>query len=81
MTFDIFAASGYPLSPYGALGRRMRFGGPVKADVVVRYDLPLGEGKRVEFYGKTENVLNHDYYEKGFGSPGAWAIGGIRFGF
>lgn len=81
VTFDIFATSGYPLSPYGALGRRMRFGGPVKADLVVRYDLPLGEGKRVEFYGKTENVLNHDYYEKGFDSPGAWVIGGIRFGF
>lgn len=81
VTFDFFATSGYPLSPYGARGRRMRFGGPVKADIVVRYDMPLGEGRRVEFYGKTENVLNHDYYEKGFDSPGAWAVGGVRFGF
>ena len=79
LTFDMFAASDYILSPYGALGRKMIFGGPVKADVVVRYDLPVGDSKTLEFYGKVENVFNHDYYEDGFGSPGAWAIGGLRF--
>ncbi|MCY4188433.1 MAG: TonB-dependent receptor, partial [Bryobacterales bacterium] len=34
VTFDLFAASDYILSPFGAQGRRMIFDGPVKADVV-----------------------------------------------
>ena len=79
VTFDLFAASDYVLSPYGAQGRHLVFGGPVKADIVFRYDLPVAESKRLEFYGKVENVFNHDYYEDGFGSPGAWMIAGIRF--
>ena len=81
VTFDLFGASDYILSPFGAQGRRLVFDGPVKGDIVFRYDVPLGDGKRLEFYGKVENVFNHDYYEDGFGSPGAWAIGGLRFKF
>lgn len=79
VTFDLFAASDYILSPYGATGRRLLFDGPIKADVVFRYDMPLADSKRLELYGKVENVFNHDYFEDGFGSPGAWMIGGIRF--
>ena len=79
VTFDMFAASDYILSPYGAQGRKLLFGGPVKADIVFRYDLPLEGSKRMEFYGKVENAFNHDYYEDGFASPGAWMIGGLRF--
>jgi len=80
-TFDLFAASDYSYSPFGAMSRRMIFDGPVKADVVFSYDLPLTDSQSVEFYGKVENVLNRKYYENGFGSPGAWAIGGMRFKF
>ena len=81
VTVDLFAASDYILSPYGAQGRKLVFNGPIKADLVFRYDVPLPESKRLEFYGKVENLFNHDYYEDGFGSPGAWMIGGIRFKF
>ena len=81
VTFDLFSASDYTLSPFGAQARQVSFGGPIKADLVLRYELPVGETKRVEVYGKVENVFGHDYYENGFGSPGAWAIGGIRFSF
>ncbi len=81
ITFDLFAVSDYVLSPYGAQGRRLVFSGPVKADMVVRYDLPLSESKTLEVYGKAENVFNGDYYENGFGSPGLWVIGGIRLNF
>ncbi|MDA0205173.1 MAG: TonB-dependent receptor [Acidobacteria bacterium] len=80
-TFDLFAASDYSYSPFGAMSRRMIFNGPLKADVVFSYTLPLTDRRSVEFYGKVENVLNRKYYENGFGSPGAWAIGGMRFKF
>ena len=52
-----------------------------KADVVFRYDVPVTDGKSVELYGKVENVFNNEYFEDGFGAPGAWAIGGVRFKF
>ena len=81
VTFDVFATSDYILSPYGARSRQLSFGGPLKADLVLRYAVPLAEGKRVEIYGKVENVFNADYYEDGFASPGAWMIGGIRYQF
>ncbi|MXY70598.1 MAG: TonB-dependent receptor [Acidobacteriia bacterium] len=81
VTFDLFALSDYVLSPYGAQGRRLVFSGPVKADLVVRYDLPLSDSRTLEVYGKAENVFNNDYYENGFGSPGLWVIGGMRLNF
>ena len=79
VTFDLFAASDYALSPYGALGRRLVFGGPVKADLVVRYDLLARPDLGLDLYAKVENLFDHAYYEDGFLTPGAWAIGGLRF--
>ena len=81
LTFDLFAVSDYVLSPWGAMGRKLVFNGPVKADLVFRYELPLRDSKRVEFYGKAENVFDREYYEDGFGTPGFWMIGGIRYSF
>ncbi|MCY4189406.1 MAG: hypothetical protein OXD30_13075, partial [Bryobacterales bacterium] len=74
-------ASVYILKPFGSQGRRMIFDGPVKADVVFRYDIPVAEQKTLDLYGKVENVFDNDIYEDGYGAPGAWAIGGIRFQF
>ena len=81
VTFDLFAASENSFSPFGANGRRLVFDGPVKADVVFRYDVPVSDTRAVEIYGKVENVFDNNYYELGFGAPGAWAIGGLRFKF
>lgn len=81
LTFDLFAVSDYTLSPYGAQGRHLVFDGPFKADLAFRYEVPFAEGRRLEFYGKAENVFNNEYYEDGFGSPGVWVIGGIRFSY
>ena len=78
VTFDLFVASDYPLSPFGALGRHMIFGGPVKGDVVVRYDLLARRDLGLDLYAKVENLFDNVYYEDGFLTPGAWAIGGLR---
>lgn len=78
LTFDLFAASDYALSPFGALGRRMIFGGPVKGDLVVRYDLLARPNLGLDLYAKVENLFDHAYYEDGFLTPGVWAIGGLR---
>ena len=81
VTFDLFAVSDFVQSPFGALGRRLQFAGPVKADIVLRYDFPVSDTRNLELYGKVENVFDREYYENGFGSPGAWVIGGVRFAF
>ena len=81
VTFDLFAVSDYVQSPFGALGRKLQFAGPVKADIVLRYDFPVSDTRNLELYGKVENVFDGEYYEDGFGSPGAWVIGGARFVF
>lgn len=78
VTFDLFAASDYPLSPFGARGRRLIFGGPVKGDLVVRYDLPVRPDLGLELYAKVENLFDHAWHENGFVTPGAWAVGGLR---
>ena len=78
VTFDLFAASEYPLSPFGAQGRHMIFGGPVKGDLVVRYDLLARPDIGLDIYAKVENLFDSVYYEDGFLTPGAWAIGGLR---
>ena len=81
VTFDLFAASDYSQSPFGSGGRRMVFDGPVKADVVLRYDIPVADAKVLEVYSKIENMFDSDIYEDGFSTPGVWAIGGVRFRF
>ena len=78
VTFDLFVASDYSLSPFGGLGRHFIFSGPVKGDVVVRYDLLAREDLGLDIYAKVENLFDHAYYEDGFLTPGAWAIGGLR---
>ena len=78
VTFDLFVASDYPLSPFGALGRHLVFGGTVKGDLVVRYDLLARDDLGLDLFAKVENLFDNAYYEDGFLTPGAWAIGGLR---
>lgn len=78
LTFDIFAASSYlvPLS-----GRAFEFEGPVKADVVASYTRALSDRHSVRVFTRVENVLNRRYYEDGFRTPRAWAVGGLKWLF
>ncbi len=82
LSFDLYAASNYTYPFYTSEGSRTYvFPGPVKGDVVAAYTLPLAEGHEVRFYTRIENVFNQRYYEDGFRTPGAWAVGGVKFVF
>ena len=55
--------------------------GPVKGDLVLRYDLPMATGNAVEIYTKINNIFDQLYYEDGYLGPGAWVITGLRFNY
>ena len=80
IAFDMSALSDYvtPLFGLDFSSRPYRFNGPTKADVVVHYDHPLSDNRKLEFYTKVENVFNQRAYENGFIGPKAWAVGGVR---
>lgn len=81
VTFDMAAHSDYTMTLFGGGQRQFRFEGPIKADVVVKRDLPFGEDHTLEIYGKIENVFNQRPYEDGFIGPKAWFITGARVNF
>ena len=80
--FDFFAASAYPWPMFTPSGTRaFRFAGPVKADLVVSYTVPLSDRRNLRVHGKVENLLDNGYFEGGFRSPGIWGTVGLSFGF
>jgi iron complex outermembrane receptor protein len=78
-TFELFGRNDYVNTIFGGGTRLFVFNGATKANVIFGYELPHGDRRSVEFYGKVENVFNQRAYEDGFVGPGAWAIGGLRF--
>ena len=82
LVFDLFAVSEYAAPLFTAGGSRaFLFDGPVKADLVVSYTVPVSASKSLRLYGKVENVFDRAYFEDGFRTPGAWGIVGLAFGF
>ncbi len=82
LVFDLFAVSEYAAPLFTAGGTRaFLFDGPVKADLVVSYRVPVSASKSLRLYGKVENVFDRTYFEDGFRTPGAWGIVGLAFGF
>jgi hypothetical protein len=73
------ALSDYTLRMSGGGSRQFVFDGPVKADIVYHYELPVSDRHTVEFYVKVENMFNQRAYEDGFIGPKAWALTGIKF--
>jgi outer membrane receptor protein involved in Fe transport len=56
--------------------RILRFDGAVRADVQIRYRLPLGSKRPFGLFGRVENLLDRTYFENGFRTPGRTVTGG-----
>jgi iron complex outermembrane receptor protein len=61
--------------------RAFLFSGPRKVDLVANYTLPVGDRQHWRFYGKVSNILDSEYLEGGYRTPGRWGIGGVEFRF
>jgi vitamin B12 transporter len=69
----------YPL--YGFEAYAYRFRGPKQLGISAGYSIPVREGMSLRFYGRVSNVLNQEFFEEGFPTPGRWAVGGMRLNF
>ena len=84
INFDLITSSSYlaPLFDSNTFASRaFEFDGLAKADLGTSYRWPLSEKRAVRFFGKVENLFDRDYYEAGYRTPGATAIGGVQFEF
>ncbi len=78
VNFDLVVSSNY-LTPISS--RAFRFDGIHKGDLGASYRVPLSEKRALRFFGKVDNVFNQHYFESGFRTPRATAIGGLAFEF
>jgi iron complex outermembrane receptor protein len=81
VTADFFGASSYWWQMFAGGNRAFLFPGPKKADLVASYTRHLSDRSRLRLYTRIENVFNRTYYEDGFRTPKAWAVGGIKWTF
>ena len=79
---DFFVTSDFRFPLFTRAGARaFNFDGPVKADVVVNYTVPVSDLRSFRIYGKVQNVFDHEYFEGSFRSPGIWSTVGLAFAF
>ena len=86
LTFDTLDASNYlsPMFPDFVTTfapRAYSFDGLRRVNAGASYRLPLGEFRAVRFFARGENLLNQNYFENGFRTPGRTGNGGIQFEF
>jgi iron complex outermembrane receptor protein len=85
VTADFIAAGDYVSGVFYVFesggNRPYLFPGPRRLDLAANYNLPLGERRTLRFYTRVENVLNQRYFEDGFRTPSAWAVGGLKLMF
>ena len=86
LTFDTLDAGNYlgPVFPdfvHAFSTRVYRFDGLRRVNAGASYRLPLGEFRAARFFVRAENLLDQEYFENGFRTPGRTANGGIQFEF
>jgi iron complex outermembrane receptor protein len=84
VNFDFSASSNYLAPVFSSTNfssRAYEFDGIVKADLGVSYKLPLSDTRSLRFYGKADNLFDHEYYESGFRTPGITVVSGMKFEF
>ncbi|MCI0626413.1 MAG: TonB-dependent receptor [Acidobacteria bacterium] len=84
VNFDLIVSSSYLALVFDSntfASRAFEFDGLAKADLGISYRLPLAENRSVRFFSKAENLFDRKYYESGYRTPGATAVGGIQFEF
>jgi len=84
LTFDTLDASNY-LAPVFSdatfQSRVYRFDGLHRINAGASYRLPMGEFRALRFFVRAENLLDQNYFENGFRTPGRTANGGIQYEF
>lgn len=78
VAFDLFASSNYWWQFFAGGNRPFEFAGPKKADLVFSYTKPVSDRWSAQFYTRIDNFFNRTYFEDGFRTPKAWAVGGVK---
>jgi vitamin B12 transporter len=84
LNFDLVTSSRYlaPLFDSNTFANRaFQFDGVAKADLGASYRLPVAENRSLRFFGKVKNLFDQEYFEAGYRTPGATAVGGMQFEF
>jgi vitamin B12 transporter len=79
---EVIAASSYPGEIFGDFATAaMLFPGMKRIDVGASYRIPLSESRAVRLFAKGSNLLDQNYFESGYRTPGITGIGGVQFEF
>jgi iron complex outermembrane receptor protein len=67
--------------PVTFASRHYRLDGIAKLDLVVSYTVAVSGTGGLRFFAKAENLLDQQYFENGFRTPGRMGMGGVAFAF
>jgi iron complex outermembrane receptor protein len=84
VNLDFAASSDYLaaiFNPVTFASRAYRFRGLAKADLGASYTLPFKESQSLRFFGYVDNLLDREYFENGFRTPGRTGRAGATFVF
>ncbi len=79
---EAIAASSYAGEVFGDFATAaMLFPGMKRIDVGASYRIPLAESRAVRLFARGSNLLDQNYFESGYRTPGVTGIGGVQFEF